>query len=299
MADGTAKTAVSLFKSWKGLNETTKHAQTQKKIINPYNKISGRHLDCKTTPWCQIAVVSCLYQAGVKKFYITAGCKQALSWYKNKKRYKSKAWTKNNKPKVGWQVFYDFKGNGNPTHTGIVVAVSGNKVTVYEGNKSNAVGARTFNYKTYKYLLGWGIPYYLTAKTTTAAKTNTTTSAPAEPVAEPVIEAPVVSDTAPVVADPIIEAPVVETPVVTEPEPTPAPAPTPKPAAKPTTSAFKPYKVVVTPKVGLYVRRGPGLTYRKVSSLACGAKVTILGKNGNWGRIAPNKWINLSFVKKV
>ena len=43
MADGTVKTATSLFKSWKGLNETTKHAQTQKKIINPYNEGDDYH----------------------------------------------------------------------------------------------------------------------------------------------------------------------------------------------------------------------------------------------------------------
>ena len=295
MADGTVKTATSLFKSWKGLNETTKHAQTQKKIINPYNKISGRHLDCKTTPWCQIAVVSCLYQAGLNKYYVTAGCKQAMTWYKNKKRWKAKS----NKPLVGWQVFYDFKGKGNPTHTGIVTAVSGNTVTVYEGNKSNAVGVRKFNYKTYKYLLGWGQPYYRTAKTTTTTKPVEADTEPA--VEEPVVVEPVVTEPTPapepIVSEPVVTEPVVEEPVVPEPEPTPEPA---KPAAsKPASTGFKAYKAIVTAKSGLNIRRGPGLTYRKVGALGANAKVTILAKSSGWGKIGVSKWVNLNHVKKI
>ena len=292
MADGTVKTATSLFKSWKGLNETTKHAQTQKKIINPYNKISGRHLDCKTTPWCQIAVVSCLYQAGLKKYYVTAGCKQAMNWYKNKKRWKGKS----TKPAVGYQVFYDFKGKGNPTHTGLVVAVSGNIVTVYEGNKGNAVGVRKYNYKTYtKYIVGYGQPYYLAAKTTSAPIANDL---------EPVTESVVVEPT----PEPVVTEPIVSTePVVVEPTPTPEPEPvvTPKPVkptpapAKPATSGFKSYKAIVTAKAGLNIRRGPGINYAKVGALGYKAKLTVLAKKGNWARIGNNKWVNINYIKKV
>ena len=294
MANGTVKEAVALFKSWKGLNETTTHAQTQKKIINPYNKISGRKLDCKTTPWCQIAVVSCLYQAGLKKYYVTAGCKQAVSWYKNKKRWKGKS----TKPAVGYQVFYDFKGKGNPTHTGLVVAVSGNTVTVYEGNKSNAVGVRKYNYKTYtKYLVGYGQPYYLAEKTTSKPA--------AEPVTEPVTE-PVVTEP---VAEPVVSEPVAE-PIVSEPvvAPTPEPVvepepvvvePTPTPVTKPATSGFKSYKVQITAKSGLNVRKGPGINYIKVGVLPKNSKALILAKSGCWGRIGNNRWINLNYVKKI
>jgi hypothetical protein len=263
MADGTVKTATSLFKSWKGLNETTKHAQTQKKIIAPYNKISGRHLDCKTTPWCQIAVVSCLYQAGLKKYYITAGCKQAMNWYKNKKRWKGKS----TKPAVGYQVFYDFKGKGNPTHTGLVVAVSGNTVTVYEGNKSNAVGVRKYNYKTYtKYIVGYGQPYYLAAKAETPATTT-----------------PDTSTSEPIVTEPII--------------PIPEPAkPVSKPATKP---ASKSYRGQVTAKKGLNVRKGPGTNYTKVGALGYGTRVTVFESKHGWGRIGSGKWVSLSYIKKV
>ena len=153
---GTAQDARKKFKSWNGYSES--NGKAQKYIVNPYNKISGRHLNCKSTAWCQIAVVSCLYQSGVKKYYITSGCLQALNWYKKKKRYKARGV----KPQVGWQVFYDFKGNGKPTHTGMVTSVNYKKngyIYVIEGNKSNKVGYRHISY-TSKNILGFGLPYY-------------------------------------------------------------------------------------------------------------------------------------------
>lgn len=153
---GTAQDARKLFKSWNGYSES--NGKAQKYIIKPYNKISKRNLNCKTTPWCQIAVVSCLYQAGVKKYYITSGCLQALNWYKKKKRFKKRGV----KPQVAWQVFYDFKGNGKPTHTGLITSVDYKKkgyIYVIEGNKDNKVGYRHISYKS-KNILGFGLPYY-------------------------------------------------------------------------------------------------------------------------------------------
>lgn len=153
---GTAQDARKKFKSWNGYSES--NGKAQKYIIKPYNKISKRNLNCKTTPWCQIAVVSCLYQAGVKKYYITSGCLQALNWYKKKKRFKKRGV----KPQVAWQVFYDFKGNGKPTHTGLITSVNYKKkgyIYVIEGNKGNKVAYRHISYNS-KYILGYGLPYY-------------------------------------------------------------------------------------------------------------------------------------------
>lgn len=154
--NGSAEDARKLFKSWNGYSES--NGKAQKYIIKPYNKISKRNLNCKTTPWCQIAVVSCLYQAGVKKYYITSGCLQALNWYKNKKRFKKRGV----KPQVAWQVFYDFKGNGKPTHTGLITSVNYKKkgyIYVIEGNKGNKVAYRHISYNS-KYILGYGVPFY-------------------------------------------------------------------------------------------------------------------------------------------
>ena len=219
--NGTVQDARLLFKSWNGYSES--NGKAQKYIMKPYNKISGRSLNVKTTPWCQISVVSCLYQAGVKKYYITAGCTQAMNWYKKKGRFKKRGTT----PQVGWQVFYNFKDSSTSksTHTGLVTSV--NKKTGYmyviEGNKSNKVGYRHIKYNS-KNIVGFGLPYYITPKTTT-------TPAPA-PVQEPTPE-----------------------PVVVEPTPAPAPAPTPKPTPKPAASKTTKYKV--NSKTGLWLRKSP------------------------------------------
>ena len=194
--NGTAQDARLLFKSWNGYSES--NGKAQKYIMKPYNKISGRNLNVKTTPWCQIAVVSCLYQAGVKKYYITSGCTQAMNWYKKKGRFKKRGAT----PQVGWQVFYNFKDSSTSksTHTGIVTSVDKKKGYMYviEGNKSNKVGYRHIKYNS-KSIVGFGLPYYITPKASTA---------PAAPV-------------------------------TTTPTPAPAPTPTPVPVQKTTTSTTK------------------------------------------------------------
>lgn len=159
MATGASK-AVSKIKSWLNYSEANGKAQTY--IMKPYNKLMGCNLNVKSTPWCQITIVSCFYQtSSVKAGYCkSAGCTQAMKAYKKAKRFNKKGAT----PAVGDQVFYDFKkkGKGNPTHTGLVVSVDTKKHTckVYEGNKSNKVGYRTFNYLTYTYLIGFGKPQY-------------------------------------------------------------------------------------------------------------------------------------------
>ena len=155
MSTGSAA-MIKLFKSWKGYSES--NGKAQKYIMRPYNKLTKRSLNVKSCPWCQIAVVSCMYQSkSVSKYTKTSGCLQALNWYKSKKRYKKRGVT----PSLAWQVFYDFKGKGKPTHTGVIISINKTKktITVAEGNKSNAVGYRTISWNS-KYILGYGLPYY-------------------------------------------------------------------------------------------------------------------------------------------
>lgn len=152
----TASQAKTKFKSWNGYSES--NGKAQKYIIQPWNKKTGMRKNCKTTPWCAIATASCLLQIGVKKLNTSAGCLQQMRWYKAKKRWKNRGVV----PKIGWLVFYDFKGKGNPTHTGMITSVNYKKkgyIYVIEGNKSNKVGYRHISYNS-KYILGYGLPYY-------------------------------------------------------------------------------------------------------------------------------------------
>lgn len=155
----SASKMAAKMRSFDGASE--KNGRAQREIMAPYNRLTKRKLNVKTTPWCQITCVSADYQTKVvRKYTTTAGCRQALNWFKAKKHYYKKGTT----PKVGDQPFYDFKRKkaSKPTHTGRVIAVDTKKhtCTVEEGNTSNTTKKRRFNYKTYKYLLGFGRPFY-------------------------------------------------------------------------------------------------------------------------------------------
>ena len=154
----TASQARTKCKSWAGLKEGP---AVDKAIMNPWNKKTHEHRKSKTSKWCAIMLASLLIQIGVKTLCLSAGCKQQMQWFKSRKRWKPKG----TKPQVGWFVFFDFKNNGkgNPTHCGFITSVDYKKKGFCyseEGNKSNKVGYRHFSYKSYKYIVGYGVPYY-------------------------------------------------------------------------------------------------------------------------------------------
>lgn len=142
----TAAQARTKFKSWNGLNETTKYKQTQAKIIVPWRKKMNRpKVTCKNTPWCAIALSSCLMQVGVKTMCYSAGCKQQLAYYKSKKRFKTKG------RKTGDIIFIGT--NGKPTHIGMITS---SKYYI-SGNINNKVGyAKLANAK----IIGYATPFY-------------------------------------------------------------------------------------------------------------------------------------------
>lgn len=139
----TAAQARTKFKSWNGLNETTKYKQTQSKIIIPWRKKAGRpNVTCKNTPWCAIACASCLMQVGVKTLSLSAGCTQQMQFYKSKKRFKKTG------RKVGDLVFI---GTGSkPNHMGLITSsnyyISGNCNNQVKYSKLK--GAKIMGYAT-------------------------------------------------------------------------------------------------------------------------------------------------------
>lgn len=72
--------------------------------------------------------------------------------------------------------FYDWDDNGigdnrgSSDHVGVVDHVSGNTITIIEGNKSNAVGTREIQVNG-KYIRGYGLPNYA-SKATSASHTE-------------------------------------------------------------------------------------------------------------------------------
>ena len=134
-------------------NYSESNGKAQKYIIRPWNKWTGRSVNCKVTPWCQIFVGSVMHQC--KATYTkTSGCKQAIDWYKSKKRWKARS----AKPKVGYQIFV----NGHK-HTGLITSVDSKKkgyLIYISGNCNNAVKYSSIKYTSNKKIDGYGIPYY-------------------------------------------------------------------------------------------------------------------------------------------
>ncbi len=128
--------------------------------------------------WCDVFVDWCFYKAFGKTEGqriecqtgdLGAGCKYSKQYYKNKGRC-------DRNPKVGDQIF--FTSGGTISHTGIVTAVNGDKVTTVEGNSGNQVKKHTYSLSN-SYIDSFGHPLYDEEKSKTepakpTAKTYTT-----------------------------------------------------------------------------------------------------------------------------
>ena len=113
--------------------------------------------------WCTTFILWCIWKAcgcsvsdtkQVQPYGIYgASCKWQTKYYKNAKRWSEK-------PAVGYQAFFT-RG-----HTGLVVAVNGNKITLVEGNSNNKVEKRTYSFPN-AIFTGFGMPRYAPAASTT------------------------------------------------------------------------------------------------------------------------------------
>lgn len=120
--------------------------------------------------WCDVFVDWCFlktfgYDMAIKLLCTKerssgAGCIESARYYRNKKQFYRD-------PKVGDQIFFG-GSNGYETHTGIVVAVSGTRVTTIEGNTNagsavipNGGGVYEKSYPLdHYYIVGYGRPDY-------------------------------------------------------------------------------------------------------------------------------------------
>ena len=149
-----ASTAKAKWVSWKGYNETTKYAQTQKYIIEPWNRACGCHADCRKNPWCAISVASCFIQVKASGYSKSATCKNQKAYYKKNKRFIAVG----NRPHIGDVIFVT-------GHEGMVTSTNKNGTgTFYSGNCSNSVKPTSFNWKKgtwgSKKVLGYGRPIW-------------------------------------------------------------------------------------------------------------------------------------------
>ena len=175
----TREQVVKQAQAWIGRNEKD---GTHKLIIDTYNahKPLARGYTVKLTDeWCATFVSSVSIACGATGIMPTeCGCDKMIDLYK-----KLGAWVENDayKPAPGDVIFYDWQDNGkgdntgSTEHTGIIEKVSGNTITIIEGNKGEAVARRTLQVNG-RYIRGYGVPKFSSAPantTTTVVKEKT------------------------------------------------------------------------------------------------------------------------------
>ena len=161
----TADALVAVMESWIGFSEANgKHKQ----IIDIYNshKPLARGYAVKyTDAWCDTCVSAAGIKAGMVDLIGTeCGCEEHVKIFKSKG-----IWIEDGSitPKRGDIILYNWDdstqpNNGYSDHIGVVTGVSGNTITVIEGNMSNAVGYRKISVG-WGYIRGYARPKYDTA----------------------------------------------------------------------------------------------------------------------------------------
>jgi LysM repeat protein len=172
----TASALIAQARAWLCCNEAD---GSHRQIIDMYNshKPLARGYAVKyTDAWCATFVSACAVKTGMTDIIPPeCGCGEMVKLFQ-----KLGEWDESDArmPRPGDIIFYDWDDSGagddtgNPDHVGIVEAVSGDVITVIEGNKNNAVGRRTISVDG-RYIRGYGVPRYETessAKPTVPSK---------------------------------------------------------------------------------------------------------------------------------
>lgn len=166
---------------------TTSH----KAIVDLYNSYSPRARGYKLSykdPWCAGFVSAIAIKLGYTDIMPTeVSCGKMIELYQ-----KLGCWVENDAyvPKTGDIIMYDWDDGGSgdnkggADHVGIVESVSGNTITIIEGNYSNAVKRRNIAVNA-RYIRGYCVPNY--AKKATGTITITTAKKSVDEIAKEVI----------------------------------------------------------------------------------------------------------------
>lgn len=154
---------VAQAQSWIGCKESD---GTHRQIIDVYNADKPLPRGYKvsyTDAWCATFVTACAIKCGATDIIPKeCSCNKMIALLKG-----LGCWVENDAyvPAPGDLIFYDWedKGTGDNTgvsdHVGIVEKVSGNTITVIEGNYNDACKRRVLNLNG-KYIRGYGVPKY-------------------------------------------------------------------------------------------------------------------------------------------
>lgn len=175
----TREKIVKQAQAWLGCKESD---GSHRQIIDVYNADKPLPRGYKvsyTDAWCATFVTACAIKCGATDIIPKeCSCNKMIELFKKLGCYvENDAYI----PAPGDIMFYDWDDTGKgdnagvSDHVGIVEKVSGNTVTVIEGNYSNACKRRTMQVNG-RYIRGYGVPKYTAP--TISAKSGVTVSLP-------------------------------------------------------------------------------------------------------------------------
>ena len=159
----TREKIIAQARSWIGCKESD---GSHKQIIDVYNAdkpLPRGHIMSYTDFWCATFITACAIKCGATDIIPKeCSCNKMIELFK-----KLGCWNENDAhvPSPGDIMFYDWdddgKGDnkGEVEHVGIVEKVSGNTITVIEGNYKKECKRRTLDIDG-KYIRGYGVPKY-------------------------------------------------------------------------------------------------------------------------------------------
>lgn len=164
-----ANVIVGQARSWIGLKESDNSFLEILKVYNDMSKTHGialprGHKMVRTDSWCACFTSACALAVNYHTIIpIECSCTKVIEQAK-----KMGIWVEDESvtPKAGWLILFDWDDKSGKTdnkggveHIGIVEKVENGKITVIEGNYSNAVKRRVLDVNG-KYIRGYVAPRY-------------------------------------------------------------------------------------------------------------------------------------------
>lgn len=161
---GEREKLVKMAQSYVGCKESDGSHRTIINIYNAHKPLARGYAVKYTDEWCATFVSAMAIKCELTDIMPTeCGCEKMIELYK-----KLGSWHENeatHKVRPGDVIFYDWQDNGVgdnkgvSDHVGIVEKVTGNTITVIEGNIREAVGRRTLKVNG-RYIRGYGVPKF-------------------------------------------------------------------------------------------------------------------------------------------
>lgn len=160
---GKREAVVAQARAWLGRKEADGSHREIIDVYNSHKPLARGYAMTYGDPWCAAFVSAVAIKCGVTEVLPTeCGCDPMIRLFQSLGE-----WVENDAyvPAPGDVIFYDWQDSGagdntgGSDHVGIVEAVSGNTISVIEGNMSDAVGRRKLAVNG-RYIRGYGVPKY-------------------------------------------------------------------------------------------------------------------------------------------